>query len=113
MEIEGWTNDMSKADNEYTACAGRVVFTNRQATHALHHFHEVVDPERYFEVPYMLGIMGGCFAHACDWEENLIVELEDDEAACKELFAIWARLISAYFQAKDAGIFDHPFSHLS
>lgn len=113
VELEGWSNDPSVADKEYVKCGGRVRFTNRQATHAVRHFAQIVDPERYFEVPYMLGIMGGCFAHACRWEENLISELENDEAACKELFAVWARMISAYFQAKDSGIFDHPQAHLS
>ena len=109
MEFKGWSN----ADKEYSVCDGRVKFTNRQATHALHHFADIVDPERYFEVPYMLGIMGGCFAHACNWEENLVNELEDDSAACKELFALWAKMIHAYFVAKDAGLLDHPNSHLS
>lgn len=113
MDASMWTNDWSKADKEYTACGGRVVFTNRQATHAVRHFHDVVDLERSMEVPYMLGIMGGCFAHAVDWDEDLIEELEGDEQACKELFMIWAKMISAYFQALDAGVFDHMDAELS
>lgn len=112
-KIPGWTNDWSKADKEYSACGGRVRFTNRQATHAVRHFHEAVDLGRTKEVPYMLGIMGGCFAHACDWDEEFISEIETDEAACNELFAVWARMISAYFQALNAGVFDHVDADLS
>lgn len=108
-----WSYDPAVGNKQYSICGGRVVFTNRQATHAVRHFHGMVDPSRYLEVPYMLGIMGGCFAHACEWEDNLINELENDEVACKELFMVWAKMISAYFQAKDAGVFDHPNADLS
>lgn len=113
MDGNIWSNDPAVGNKVYSICGGRVTFTNRQATHAVHHFNEIVDEARFTEVPYMLGIMGGCFAHACDWEENLINELEADEAACKELFMVWAKMISAYFTAKGLGIFDHPTAHLS
>lgn len=108
-----WSNDPSVADKEYSVCDGRVKFTNRQATHAVHHFADIVDPERYMEVPYMLGIMGGCFAHACGWTDNFVSEIENDEDACKELFRVWAKMISAYFTARGLGIFDHKDAHLS
>jgi hypothetical protein len=108
-----WSDDWNKADQEYVRCNGRVKFTNRQATHAVRHFHEIVDLNRSGEVPYMLGIMGGCFAHACDWTEELVAELEADTKAQDELFLVWAKMIGAYFQALDAGVFDHPEAHLS
>lgn len=113
QNIPGWTHDWSKIDKEYIACGGRVKFTNRDATHAVRHFHDIVDLDRMADVPYMLGIMGGCFAHACKWDDGLVTELEADEEACQELFMVWAKMISAYFQALDAGVFAHMDADLS
>lgn len=92
-------------DKTYTTSDGKITFTSEQAVHAIKHFHEVVDLDRTYEVPYMLGIMGGCFAHACNWSAEFIDELENSEEPPRELYAIWARMISAYFTARSAGIF--------
>lgn len=92
---------------------GGIEFTDDQAVHALKHFHELADPDRYLEVPYMLGIMGGCFAHACKWTDEFITELEDDMERQDALHYIWVKMISVYFEAKDAGLFDRMNSGLS
>ena len=83
-----------------------ISFTNAEATHAVTDFHAIIDRSRVTDVPYNLGIMGGCLAHACKWSDEVVDDLEAGDN--RQFFNILARMVHAYYEGLALGVFDAP-----
>lgn len=114
-EYREYPTEAAVQDKVYSFVGGkqphRINFTNSEATHAVRDFHEIVDIKRAGEVPYMLGIMGGCLAHACGWSDEVIEDLEAGDNT--QFFQVLARMVHAYFTGLNTGAFDAREARLS
>lgn len=105
-----YPSDAEVADKVYTFKGGvdqhDISFTNTEATHAVNGFHAIVDHSRGDDIPYNLGIMGGCLAHACQWSDEVVDDLEAGDH--RQFFSTLARLVHAYYEGLALGVFDSP-----